>query len=64
MLEATQRVAFIGLGYMGFPMTSNLVRSGYSVVDYNQRQETHYPFTHLGGNVAQMKAKSSSPAYV
>lgn len=33
-----QRVAFIGLGVMGFPMAGHLLRSGHSVTVYNRTQ--------------------------
>jgi 3-hydroxyisobutyrate dehydrogenase-like beta-hydroxyacid dehydrogenase len=36
----TQKLAFIGLGAMGFPMAGHLVRSGYDVTVYNRTLST------------------------
>ena len=33
-MEAIRRIGFIGLGRMGLPMSSNLLRAGYSVKGY------------------------------
>jgi 3-hydroxyisobutyrate dehydrogenase len=33
---AGEKVAFIGLGVMGFPMAGHLVRAGYEVTVYNR----------------------------
>src|SRR5262245_3453780 len=33
---AGEKVAFIGLGVMGFPMAGHLVRAGYDVTVYNR----------------------------
>ena len=32
---ALERIGFIGLGNMGNPMATNLVKSGYSVICYD-----------------------------
>jgi len=40
--EKMQKIGFIGLGIMGKPMATNLIRKGYSlkVYDYNPAPET------------------------
>lgn len=37
----TKKVGFLGLGNMGFPMASNLMKAGYTVygVDVNKENE-------------------------
>jgi len=37
---ANQKVAFLGLGNMGIPMTRNLVKSGYDVTGFDLSQES------------------------
>lgn len=47
----TNKVGFIGLGNMGFPMASNLLKAGYTVygVDVNKMNEKR--FAEIGGTV-------------
>ncbi|MFD1388708.1 NAD(P)-dependent oxidoreductase [Oceanobacillus oncorhynchi subsp. oncorhynchi] len=47
----TKKVGFIGLGNMGFPMASNLLKAGYTVygVDVNKMNEKR--FAEIGGNI-------------
>lgn len=47
-----QRVAFIGLGIMGLPMATNLVRAGYSVRGYNRSPAKIHRFVDAGGEAA------------
>ncbi len=47
----TTRIAFIGLGIMGLPMATNLVRAGYDVHAYN-RSERSFEGT-LAGSIAE-----------
>ena len=35
-MESRERVAFLGLGIMGYPMAANLVRAGFDVVVWNR----------------------------
>ena len=35
----TMRVAFLGLGVMGYPMARHLMRTGHDVVVYNRTKE-------------------------
>jgi 2-hydroxy-3-oxopropionate reductase len=43
------RIAFIGLGIMGLPMATNLVRAGHEVVGYNRSQPKRARFADAGG---------------
>jgi len=43
------RIAFIGLGIMGLPMATNLVKAGYDVVGYNRSQEAIDKLVSAGG---------------
>ena len=47
------RVAFLGLGIMGAPMTVNLVRAGFDVVGWNRTLSKAEPVREAGGSVAQ-----------
>lgn len=46
------KIAFIGLGIMGSPMSQNLVRAGYEVVGYNRSPEKTKPLVEAGGRAA------------
>lgn len=48
-----KRIGFIGLGHMGFPMASNLLRAGYQVTGYDIQQEVLEHFAAAGGAIAQ-----------
>lgn len=50
-----QKIGFIGLGIMGKPMVSNLLKAHYPVFVYTRRPETAKPFQELGATL------SSSP---
>ena len=41
-----RKVAFLGLGVMGFPMASHLARAGHEVTVYNRSVAT-VSYTHL-----------------
>lgn len=43
-------LGFIGLGIMGLPMATNLLRAGYEVVAYARKQEIMDQFKALGGD--------------
>jgi 2-hydroxy-3-oxopropionate reductase len=46
----TDRIGFIGLGIMGRPMASNLVRAGYPLWVYARRPEATQPLADLGAH--------------
>lgn len=45
------KVGFIGLGNMGFPMASNLLKAGYEVLGVDVKKENEEKFSKIGGNV-------------
>ncbi|MFN3975196.1 MAG: NAD(P)-dependent oxidoreductase [Dehalococcoidia bacterium] len=47
------RVGFIGLGNMGRPMSTNLVKAGHDLVVYDIREEAGQPLVALGARWAQ-----------
>ncbi len=47
-----QRIGFIGLGIMGFPMATNLVKAGFGVSGYSRTSATRERFAASGGEVA------------
>lgn len=46
----TERIGFIGLGIMGRPMASNLLRAGYPLWVYARRPEAMQPLTEMGAH--------------
>lgn len=54
-MEAIRRIGFIGLGRMGLPMSSNLLRAGYSVKGYDIAPARLAEFAASGG------ARAASP---
>jgi 3-hydroxyisobutyrate dehydrogenase-like beta-hydroxyacid dehydrogenase len=42
------RIAFIGLGHMGLPMATNLLKAGYTLVVWNRTPEKALPLVNLG----------------
>ena len=57
-------VAFIGLGIMGGPMASNLVKAGYDVVGYNRSQAKVNALVAAGGRGASSVAEAVAGADV
>ncbi|EFJ29345.1 hypothetical protein SELMODRAFT_440731 [Selaginella moellendorffii] len=57
MAQSAAKVAFIGLGAMGFGMASTLVRSGFQVQGYDISEPAMQRFCEIGGS------SSSSPAH-
>ncbi|KPK25329.1 MAG: hypothetical protein AMK69_14620 [Nitrospira bacterium SG8_3] len=47
-----QKIGFIGMGKMGIPMSSNLVKAGYPVTVYNRTREKTKALADLGAAVA------------
>lgn len=47
-----QKIGFIGLGKMGIPMSSNLVKAGYPVTVYNRTKEKTKELVDQGAQVA------------
>lgn len=45
------KVGFIGLGNMGFPMASNLLKAGYEVYGVDVNQESEARLAAVGGKI-------------
>jgi 3-hydroxyisobutyrate dehydrogenase len=56
------KVAFVGLGAMGLPMATNLVRAGFSVCGCDRRPEALDAFAAAGGAVAPTPADAARGA--
>jgi len=59
-----QRVAFIGLGNMGTPMTSRLVEAGYPVVGFDVAEAARARLAEVGGTPAETAAEAVDEADV
>ncbi|MEJ7742814.1 MAG: NAD(P)-binding domain-containing protein [Nocardioidaceae bacterium] len=57
-------IAFIGLGVMGAPMATNLVRADYDVVGFNRSREPIDQLVEAGGRGAESLADAVSEADV
>ncbi|MEU1713951.1 MULTISPECIES: 2-hydroxy-3-oxopropionate reductase [Nocardiopsis] len=53
---SVRTIAFIGLGVMGAPMATNLVRAGFDVVGYNRSAAKTEPLVRAGGRAASSVA--------
>ncbi|WDZ92255.1 2-hydroxy-3-oxopropionate reductase [Nocardiopsis sp. HUAS JQ3] len=53
---SVRTIAFIGLGVMGAPMATNLVRAGFDVVGYNRSAAKTEPLVSAGGRAASSVA--------
>ena len=58
------RIAFIGLGIMGLPMATNLVKAGYEVAGYNRSPEAIDKLVAAGGSAATSIADAVKDADV
>jgi 3-hydroxyisobutyrate dehydrogenase-like beta-hydroxyacid dehydrogenase len=64
-MESRERVAFLGLGIMGFPMAANLVRGGFDVVAWNRTSERAEEFARRHGTrTAESPAAAAAEADV
>lgn len=61
---ATTSVAVIGLGIMGGPMASNLVKAGYTVTGYNRSPDKVEALVRAGGTGASSVAEAVADADV
>jgi 2-hydroxy-3-oxopropionate reductase len=59
-----QKVGFIGLGIMGLPMATNLLKAGYDVTGYAATSRSVKRFGDVGGKPAHSVAESVSGADV
>ena len=62
MTAAKAMVAFLGVGAMGRPMATNLLRAGYGVVAYDVRPEASTALAEHGGTSASSPAEAARGA--
>jgi 3-hydroxyisobutyrate dehydrogenase len=63
MENMSQKVAFIGLGVMGYPMAGHLASAGHAVTVYNRTADTARRWaTEYGGNAAHSPAAAAKEA--
>ncbi|MGV2788058.1 NAD(P)-dependent oxidoreductase, partial [Clostridium perfringens] len=48
-----KKIGFIGLGTMGAPMASNLLKQDYDVTVYNRTHEKCRPLAEQGASIAE-----------
>lgn len=58
------RIAFIGIGNMGLPMATNLLKAGYAVEAFDLRPEAREAIRERGAGVAASTAEAASRAEV
>src|SRR5437879_5343859 len=51
MAENQQRIGWIGMGRMGYPMAERLLKAGYDVSVWNRTRAKAEPLTKVGGKV-------------
>ena len=51
MAQHTQKVGWIGMGRMGYPMAERLLKAGYDVSIWNRTRSKAEPLTTIGGKV-------------
>lgn len=61
---ALPRIAWIGLGIMGSPMSENLIKAGYQVTGFTLEQDKLDRLAAAGGTVASSIAEAVSDADV
>ena len=59
-----QKIAFIGLGKMGIPMSQNLIKKGYSLTVYNRTKDKTKPLADAGAKVANSPKEAAAGADV
>jgi 3-hydroxyisobutyrate dehydrogenase-like beta-hydroxyacid dehydrogenase len=59
-----QKIAWVGLGKMGIPMSQNLLKKGYSVTGYNRTKDKTKPFADAGGKVVGSPKEAAAGADV
>lgn len=59
-----ETIGFLGLGAMGFPMATNLIERGYSVIAWDPREDTRAAFCSKGGVEAAGQGEAASAEVV
>ncbi len=57
----TKQIGFIGLGAMGLPMASNLIKAGYSLKVYNRTPSKADPLVQAGAELVSNSAQTAAP---
>jgi len=55
-MASTQRIGWIGMGRMGYPMAERLLKAGYDVSIYNRTKSKAEPLAKLGGKIVDKPA--------
>ena len=48
----SKKIAFIGIGLMGLPMSKNILKAGYSLKVFNRSQKKAEPLKEFGAEIA------------
>jgi 3-hydroxyisobutyrate dehydrogenase-like beta-hydroxyacid dehydrogenase len=59
-----ETIGFIGLGGMGLPMATNLIKAGFGLRVYNRTAEKARPLLELGASLARSPAEVAEPGGV
>ena len=51
-------IGFIGIGLMGFPMSKNLIKSGYNLKAYNRSQDKADRLKEFGAEISAIHQRS------
>src|SRR5438128_11207354 len=57
MTKDTQKIGWIGMGRMGFPMAERLIKAGYDVSIWNRTRAKAEPLASKGGKVVDKLAE-------
>ena len=63
-MSSSTRVAFLGLGTMGAPMASNLLKAGFPLVVWNRTLSKTEPLARLGARIAKSPTHAGAEADV
>jgi 3-hydroxyisobutyrate dehydrogenase-like beta-hydroxyacid dehydrogenase len=59
-----QQIGFIGLGAMGLPMASNLIKAGYSLKVYNRTASKADPLVRAGAELVSSPEQTAGPGAI
>ena len=61
MANNTQKIGWIGMGRMGFPMAERLLKAGYDVSIWNRTRAKAEPLAAKGGKIVDKLVRSRRP---
>ena len=64
MASNTQRIGWIGMGRMGYPMAERLLKAGYDVSIWNRTRAKAEPLAKLGGKIVDKPSDLAMPFVV